>query len=117
MSILEILEAHYVSTTHEHRVVCKTCGILTDEILLGGEQSYRLGITHQAQVLAQHEREAKADALEEAAANLARESDQFATTAERLTGHDNTRYHAYSAARQSIAHQLRNRAAQLKEPS
>lgn len=67
MTILEILEAHYVSTTRENRVVCKTCGILTEEILLGGEQSYRLGITHQAQVLEQHEQEAKAAALEEAA--------------------------------------------------
>lgn len=109
MSILEILEAHYdAAWNYKGRREC-ACG---HEFTAGYSAQHR---AHVAQVVEQHEREAKAEALEEAAANLARESDQFATTAERLTGHDNTRYHAYSAARQSIAHQLRNRAAQLKE--
>ncbi|WPR65232.1 hypothetical protein SLW73_02510 [Glutamicibacter protophormiae] len=109
MSILEILEAH---TLAYDWYPC-SCGVkwVWDGRGSGTEQHR----AHVAQVLEQHEREAKAAVLTDVADNLARESDQFATTAERLTGHDNTRYHAYSAARQSIAHQLRDRAAQLKE--
>lgn len=106
MSILEILSRHIADVCNHGDIECR-CGEQCDT-----PEDHR---RHLVQVLEKHEREAKAEALEEAAANLARESDQFATTAERLTGHDNTRYHAYSAARQSIAHQLRNRAGQLKE--
>lgn len=111
MSIIEVLEAHKSSVLG---FKC-TCGVDSPRT---GEAESRPFLGHRqhlAQVLEQHELEAKAEALEETAANLAREADQFATTAERLTGHDNTRYHAYSAARQSIAHQLRNRAAQIKD--
>ena len=117
MSILEILEAHqsyrtYIDSDDMAKVSC-SCG--DKDIKRAGMLADGSHRAHVAQVLEQHEREAKAAVLTDAAANLAREADQFATTAERLTGHDNTRYHAYSAARQSIAHQLRNRAAQLKE--
>lgn len=114
MSILEILQAHTVKRpwSEASRMRCKCGETVTAETEC---QLYALHRAHVAQLLELHELEAKAAALEETAANLAREADQFATTAERLTGHDNTRYHAYSAARQSIAHQLRDRAAQIKE--
>lgn len=58
--------------------------------------------------------EAKAEALEEAAAELAQESDAASHMARKLSGDDNTRYHAYSSAYSVAAYKLENRAAQLK---
>ena len=65
--------------------------------------------------LEQIKREAKAEALEEAAAELAQESDAASHTARKFSGDDNTRYHAYSSAYSVAAYKLENRAAQLKE--
>lgn len=111
MSIKKVFKQHFKLVFNDEGQRECQCGFFIGN---GGNAGKRHK-KHAIQVLEQHEREREAAALEEAAANLARESDQFATTAERLTGHDNTRYHAYSAARQSIAHQLRDRAAQIRK--
>ncbi len=60
-------------------------------------------------------RKAKAEALTEAADALDADSAEYGKTAHTLTGDDNTRYHAYSAALSSAAHRIRNRAQQLTE--
>lgn len=72
MTIQEILEAHYVTTTRENRVWCKACGHLTEEPLFNGEETYLLGVAHQAEVLDKHMQEREAEAVRETGRNIER---------------------------------------------
>lgn len=64
MTIQEILEAHYVTTTRENRVWCKACGHLTEEPLFNGEETYLLGVAHQAEALDKQMQAREAEAWE-----------------------------------------------------
>ena len=72
MTIQEILKAHYVTTTRDNRVWCKACGHLTEERLFNGEETYLLGVTHQAEVLDKHMQEREAEAVRETSRYLQR---------------------------------------------
>lgn len=112
MTILEVLEAHaYVPSHLGHAYPVCLCLEWRASSPLAKRDEHR---DHLAEVLETHQQEAKAAALEEAAAELAQESDAASHTARKLSGDDNTRYHAYSSAYSVAAYKLENRAAQLK---
>lgn len=110
MSILEILEAHYLVLTGdseaepgEWKAECVGC----DWEEAYSDASADLHMRHVAQVLEQHEREAKAAALKEAA-------DEIEDKAERLSPDDSFQQGARIGIITSAV-DLQTRAAQLKE--
>lgn len=104
MSILEILEVHQLNSRH---LLC-ACG--DDVSPVDGadwlmDEVYSLHRAHVAQVLEQHEREAKAEALEEAADEI-----------DRLDGGEAEMYNEELNAT-PVTFWLRNRAAQIRSRS
>lgn len=104
---LEKLAHHLCNTLAEHQAE----GI-TWRNLSGESRIYWLNKAHDQLIT-----KAKAQALEEAADALGADSEEFGKTALTLTGEDNTRYHAYSAALSSAAYRIRKSARQLTEES
>lgn len=114
MSILEILEAHTVKRpwSEASRMRCK-CGETVTAETEG--QLYTLHRAHVAQVLAQHEREREAAALEEAAGEIERLENIGDTAQGELNEEQTAEYWLYHGTPKTTW--LRDLAAQIRSQS